>query len=103
MQQQPATPTTITTNQLRINTDAIGVHNAAIIATCVRAHNFLPSAASHFIPEGLKQPYTIGNTAQRDARYSAAEGKAIANMPELRSGRAPSSSLAVIVLQYEPS
>ena len=32
-----ATPTTTTTDQLRISTG--GVHNAAIIATCVRAHN----------------------------------------------------------------
>ena len=37
MQQQPAIPTTTTTNQFRISTDAIGVHDAAIIATCVRA------------------------------------------------------------------
>ena len=32
------------TNQLRISTGTVGVHNAAIIATCVRAHNFLPKA-----------------------------------------------------------
>ena len=37
MQQQHATPTTTTTNQLRISTGAIGVNDPAIIATCVRA------------------------------------------------------------------
>ena len=39
MQQQHATPTTTTTDQLRISTSAGGVHDAAIIATCVGAHN----------------------------------------------------------------
>ena len=34
MQQQHATPTTTTTDQLRISTGAGGVHHAAIIATC---------------------------------------------------------------------
>ena len=34
MQQQHATPTTTTTDQLRISTGAGGVHDAAIIATC---------------------------------------------------------------------
>ena len=37
MQQLHATPTTATTNQLRISMDAIGVHNATIIATCLKA------------------------------------------------------------------
>ena len=39
MQQQHATPTTTTIDQLRISTSAGGVHDAAMIATCVRAHN----------------------------------------------------------------
>ena len=38
MQQQHATPTTTTIDQLRISTGAGGVHDATIIATCVRAH-----------------------------------------------------------------
>ena len=38
MQQQHATPTTTVTDQLRISTGAGGVHDAAIIATCIRAH-----------------------------------------------------------------
>ena len=38
MQQQHATPTTTITDQLRISTGAGGVHDAAIVATCVRAH-----------------------------------------------------------------
>ena len=48
MQQQHATPTTTTTTeQLRISTGAGGVHDAAIIATCVRAHN---SDSFHALP-----------------------------------------------------
>ena len=39
MQQQHATPTTTTTELLRISTCTGGVHNAAIIATFIRAHN----------------------------------------------------------------
>ena len=39
MQQQHAAPTITTTDQLRISTGTGGVHNAAIIATCVRAHH----------------------------------------------------------------
>ena len=37
MQQQHATPTTTTTNQLRISTASIEVYDAAAIATCIRA------------------------------------------------------------------
>ena len=47
MQQQHATPATATTDQLRISTSADGVHDAAIIATCVRAHN---SNSFHALP-----------------------------------------------------
>ena len=40
MQKQHATLTTTTTiDQLRVSTGAGGVHDAAIITTCVRAHN----------------------------------------------------------------
>ena len=39
MQQQHATPTTTITDQLTISTGAGGVNDAAIIATCIRAHN----------------------------------------------------------------
>ena len=41
MQQHQATPTT---DQLRLSTGVVGVHNAVIIAACVRAHHFLPRA-----------------------------------------------------------
>ena len=44
---QHATPTTTTTDQLRISTGAGGVHDAAIIATCVRANN---SNSFHALP-----------------------------------------------------
>ena len=38
MQQQHATPTTTTsTDQLRISMGVVGVHDAAITATCIRA------------------------------------------------------------------
>ena len=37
MQQQQATPITTATNQLRTSTGTVGVHNAAIIATYLRA------------------------------------------------------------------
>ena len=39
MQQQHGTPTTTTSDQLWISTGAGGVHNSAIIATCIRARN----------------------------------------------------------------
>ena len=45
MQQQHATPTTATTDQLRISMGATGVHDAAIIATFIRATSLLPCAA----------------------------------------------------------
>ena len=59
--------------------------------------------ARHFVPKRSKQLYAIGSTAQRNVRYSAAAGQANATMPELRCGRASSSSVASIALQYRPS
>ena len=40
MQQQHATTTTTTTHQIRTNTGAVRVPDAAIRATCIRAHPF---------------------------------------------------------------
>ena len=52
MQQQHATPSTTATNQLRISTEAVGVHNAAIIAICIM-HNFLPKGACPYACGGI--------------------------------------------------
>ena len=49
MQQQHATPITTTTDQFRISTGAGGVHNAAIIVTCVRVHS------SNFLGQGMEE------------------------------------------------